>query len=180
MERKAKLVLQHIIGLHCTVQEHQQHIDALKRELEKANIDHKSLHLAQVACVFQQNICAFVLEKRMTKVRNYTLEDLELEINDPEYSPGEKVQKRWETICKILDRKSCWTTRYDTPRDISAIKSLRYFRRDLAHPDNIDLNVARHYWIDLKQNHSLHHVGGLLEHLQKLKEHGYINSGMAI
>ena len=180
METKAKLVLQHIIGLHYTVQEHQQQIDTLQRELEKAKIDHKSLYLAQVAYVFQQNICAFVLDKTMTEVKDYTLKNLEWEVNHPKYSPGEKVQKRWETICQILDWESCWTTRYDMPRDISAIKSLCYFRRDLAHPVDIDLNVAQSYWIELKHKHSLHHVGGLLEQLQKLKEHGFIKSGMAI
>ena len=136
------------------------------------------MYLAQAAFVFQQNICAFVLQKKTTEVKEYTLEDLELEINHPDYSPGAKVEERWRTICAILKWKSCWTTRYDVPMDISAIKALCSIRKDVAHPNDIDLDIARSYWADLKQNHSLHHVGGLLVHLQKLKEHGYVNSGL--
>ena len=181
MESKAKFILKHIIGLHCTVQEHQQQIDELKRELEKAKIDHKRLYLAQVAYVFQQNICAFVLDKTIAEVSGYTLKNLECEINHPEYSPGPKVQKRWDTICQILNWKSCWSSsRYDLPRDRSAIKSLCDIRRVVAHPDNIDLNLAQSYLTELKHDHSLRHVGGLLGHLQKLKEEGYIKSGMVI
>ena len=181
LESKAKLILQHIIGLHCTVQEHQKQIDELKRELEKAKIDHKRLYLAQVAYVFQQNICVFVLDKTIAEVSGYTLKALEYEINDPVYSPGQKVQERWDTICQILNWKSCWSSsRYDLPRDISAIKSLCDIRRDVAHPGNIDLNLAQDYLAELNHDHSLRHVGGLLEHLQKLKEKGFIKSGMAI
>eukprot|EP00731_Ephydatia_muelleri_P017344 Em0010g442a len=181
LESKAKLILQHIIGLHCTVQEHQQQIDELKRELEKAKIDHKRLYLAQVAYVFQQNICVFVLDKTIAEVSGYTLKALEYEINDPVYSPGPKVQERWDTLCQIYNWKSCWSSsRYDLPRDISAIKSLCDIRRDVAHPGNIDLNLAQDYLAELKHDHSLRHVGGLLEHLQKLKEKGFIKSGMAI
>lgn len=177
LEERAKLLLEHIIGLQCTVTEHQNQIDALKREVEQANVDHKQLYLAQAGFVFQQNICAFVLDKKMTEVREYTLKNLELEINHPEYSPGKEVEKRWEAICAILKWKPCWDTRYDTPMDISAIKALCSVRRNVA-LSNIDLDVARSYWANLKQNHSLHHVDGLLEHLQILKEHGYINSGL--
>ena len=134
LEERAKLLLEHIIGLHCTVIEHQNQIDALKREVEQAkreleqakreheqakreleqpNVDNKQLYLAQAGFVFQQNICAFVLDKRMAEARECTLKDLD--------SPGKEVEKRWEAICAILKWKPCWNTRYDAPMDISAI-----------------------------------------------------------
>ena len=201
LEKRAKLLLEQVIGLHCTVTElqdqidaHKQQIDALKREVEivkrelaQANVDHKQLYLAQAGFVFQQNICAFVLDKETTEVREYTLQNLELEINDPdpEFEPDEAVkerwkavEERWKAICTILNWKPCWDKRHDKPKDISAIKALCSVRRDVAHPNSINLDVARSYWTDLKQNHSLHHVGVLLQHLQILKEHGYVNSGL--
>ena len=90
LARKAKLLLEHIIGLHCTVQEHQQEIDALKRKLEPANIDHKRLYLAKWHLSFSRT--SYILEK-MIEVRECTLENLEGEINDPEYSPSVEVEK---------------------------------------------------------------------------------------
>ena len=41
LEERAKLLLEHIIGLYYTVQEHQQNIDALKREANITAQEHQ-------------------------------------------------------------------------------------------------------------------------------------------
>ena len=139
----------------------QQQIHSLKQELEECRRGEDILYICQVAFLFEQAICSYVMpavflndkHAPIKQLLNYLNGGIELPVEQGESNEREVLsaaRKRWDEVCELLQLPGEWKkkagdwrmTDRTLPGVIKAIALLKRKRIAVAHPECISLQVA--------------------------------------